>query len=47
MLRTQNQFPNALTTLASMTKIAKGVETQLLRVKVEDKPAFCLVTKKS
>ena len=44
ILRTQNQFADALATLASMIQITKesGV-----RIGVEEEPAFCLVIKET
>ena len=38
--RTQNQFADALTILASMIQITKELGVQPLKVGVEEKPAF-------
>ena len=45
--RTQNQFTDALATLASMIQITKESGVQPLRVGVEEEPAFCLVIKET
>ena len=42
--RTENQFADALATLASMIKIPDGIEIQPMNIEVEKRPAFCLVT---
>ena len=42
--RTENQFADALATLASMVKVSDGIEVQPLKIEVEKRPAFCLVT---
>src|SRR5262249_23318422 len=43
--RNQNQFTDALATLASMFQITERVEIQPLKVCIEDEPTFCLNTK--
>ena len=45
--RTQNQFVDALATLASMIQITKESRVQPLRVGVEEEPAFYLVIKEA
>ena len=39
--RTQNQFVDALATLAFMIQLIKGVKIQSLQVQIEEEPAFC------
>ena len=43
--RSQNQFADALATLASMIQITEGTKIQPLKVRVEDEPAFCFIAK--
>ena len=42
--RTENRFADALATLASMVKLCDAIEIQPLKIEVEKRTAFCLVT---
>src|SRR5262249_10577158 len=44
MPRNQNQFADALATLASIIQITEGVEIRPLKICIEEEPAFCLNT---
>ena len=39
--RTQNQFADALATLASIIQLTEGIRMQPLEIQVEEEPAFC------
>ena len=42
--RTQNQFADALATLASMIQLTEGISIQPLEIRVKEEPAFYTTT---
>ncbi|XP_056175903.1 uncharacterized protein LOC130140478 [Syzygium oleosum] len=40
--RSQNQFADALATLSSMLQVMKGLDTELLRIEILERPAYCM-----
>ena len=45
--RSENQFADALATLASMIQVSDEIEIQPLKIEIEKRPAYCLVTDKT
>ena len=45
--RSENQFADALATLASMLQVLNDIEIQPLKIEIEKRPTYCLVTDKA